>query len=71
MTAREIAALAKRCGGPVNLVAPTRRGEVEGMSDRSIIEYLAEDPKRLRRPIIDTGTALHLGFTKPVRDALA
>ncbi|HVL89450.1 MAG TPA: ArsC/Spx/MgsR family protein [Actinomycetota bacterium] len=71
MTEHEIAALAKRAGGASTLVAPTRRAEVEGMTDAQIVAYLVQDPKRLRRPIIDTGDAIHLGFSKAVREALA
>jgi len=40
------------------------------MSDREIIASLVEDPARLRRPIIDTGSAVYLGFSKAVREAL-
>lgn len=40
------------------------------MSDSQIVAYLAGDPKRIRRPIIDTGDAIHLGFSKAVREAL-
>lgn len=40
------------------------------MTDAAVAAYLAADPKRLRRPIIDTGAAIHLGFTAAVRDAL-
>jgi len=54
----------------VELVKPTARAEVEGMTASQIVEWLAEDPKRFRRPIIDTGTDLYLGFSKQVRDAL-
>lgn len=36
-----------------------------------VAAYLAGDPKRLRRPIIDTGATIHLGFTAAVREALA
>lgn len=70
LTPAEIAALARRAGGVSRLVAPTRLGEIEAKSDAEIVGYLAEDPKRLRRPIIDTGVALHLGFSRKVRDAL-
>lgn len=70
LTRDEIAALAKKAGGAINLVAPTRRDEVAGMTKTQIVAYLAEDPKRFRRPIIDTGSDLHLGFTKAVREAL-
>lgn len=40
------------------------------MTDAQIIDWLVEDPKRLRRPIIDTGEQVYLGFTKAVREAL-
>ena len=40
------------------------------MTAAQLVSWLAEDPKRFRRPIIDTGSAIHLGFTKNVRDAL-
>ncbi|HVL32731.1 MAG TPA: ArsC/Spx/MgsR family protein [Actinomycetota bacterium] len=71
LTVAELRALAERTGGARELVKPTARGDVEGMSDAAIVAWLAEDPKRLRRPIIDTGDAVHLGFTKSVREALA
>jgi len=67
----EIRVLAKRAGGARELVKPTARAEVETMTDAQIAAWLAEDPKRLRRPIIDTGDAIYLGFSKAVRDALA
>lgn len=70
LTAREIAALGRRTGGVRELVAPTRRAEAEAMSDARLAAWLAEDPRRLRRPIIDTGGAVHLGFTRRVREAL-
>lgn len=40
------------------------------MSDAQVAASLAEDPRRLRRPIIDTGEAVYLGFTRAVREAL-
>lgn len=70
LTAKEITALGKRAGGVAELVKPTARGEVAGMTPARIAAWLAEDPARLRRPIIDTGRAIHLGFTKAVREAL-
>lgn len=71
LSEREITDLAQRAGGIEALVAPTRRNEVEGMSKLEIQHYLLEDPGRLRRPIIDTGDTLYLGFTKSVQEALA
>jgi arsenate reductase-like glutaredoxin family protein len=52
-------------------VKPTAREQVTGMTDAQVVAWLAHDPKRLRRPIIDTGSSIHLGFTKKVRDALS
>lgn len=49
---------------------PTARGEVEGMDEDTIVAWLVADPARLRRPIIDTGDRLLLGFTKAVRETL-
>jgi arsenate reductase-like glutaredoxin family protein len=71
LTPREIRALGRRAGGVRELVKPTARAEVAGMTDVQLVAWLAEDPKRFRRPIIDTGSAIHLGFTKTVRDALS
>jgi arsenate reductase-like glutaredoxin family protein len=62
--------LAARVGGARELVKPTARADVEGLSEAKIIAWLAEDPKRLRRPIIDTGSIVTLGFTKSVRETL-
>lgn len=56
--------------GVAELVKPTARGEVEGMDEEGIVAWLAADPARLRRPIIDTGDRLLLGFTKAVRETL-
>jgi arsenate reductase-like glutaredoxin family protein len=67
----EIRSLGRRAGGVRLLIAPTRRGETEGMTDAQVATFLSEDPKRLRRPIIDTGSEIHLGFTAAVREALA
>lgn len=71
MSAQEIRALAERAGGARELVKPTARAEVEGMTDAQIVGWLSEDPKRFRRPIIDTGAGITLGFTKAVREALS
>jgi arsenate reductase len=64
-------ALAKRAGGVRALVAPKRRDEAEGLTDAQLVDWLLEDPRRLRRPIIDTGDEILLGFTKDVRDRLS
>ncbi|MGH2772007.1 MAG: arsenate reductase family protein [Actinomycetota bacterium] len=40
------------------------------MKSADIVAYLAEDPARLRRPIIDTGERLYLGFGRDVQAEL-
>lgn len=70
LASEEIRELAARVGDVRALVAPSRRNEVEGMPDAEVVEYLAADPARLRRPIIDTGDRVLLGFTKAVRQEL-
>ena len=70
LTAEEIRKLAKRAGGPRLLVAPKRRAEAEGLDGDALIEWLAADGARLRRPIIDTGKGLALGFTAETRATL-
>jgi len=66
----EIRALGERAGGVEELVAPRRRSEVEGMTPDQVVSYLTQDPGRLRRPIIDTGDEVHLGFSRAVRERL-
>jgi arsenate reductase-like glutaredoxin family protein len=70
LSSAEVRALAKRAGGVGELVAPTRRDEAAGMNDAALAAWLAEDPRRLRRPIIDTTGKILLGFTASVRRAL-
>lgn len=71
LDANELASLARRAGGAVQLVGPTKRQQVEGMSDAQVIAFLLEDPSRIRRPIIDTGTSLLLGWSASTRQGLA
>lgn len=71
LSVTELRGLAKRAGGAMQLVGPTKRAEVDGLPDGAILAWLLADPRRLRRPIIDTGRELHLGFTKSVREALS
>ena len=66
----ELKALAKRAGGAEELVAPKRRAEAEGLSGDKLIAWLAEDGGRLRRPIIDLGADLFVGFSTATRAAL-
>jgi arsenate reductase len=74
LTAAEIEKLAKRVGGVRELVAPKRRAEAESVPDAKLVEWLAADGGRMRRPIIDLGNRITLGFTadsrKTVEDAL-
>jgi hypothetical protein len=50
LSAAELRALAKRAGGPEQLVAPKRRAEAEGLLGEKLIAWLAEDGGRVRRP---------------------
>ncbi|MFP5225847.1 MAG: arsenate reductase family protein [Actinomycetota bacterium] len=70
LSVAEIKAMGNRVGGVVELVGPTKRREVEGMSDSQIIAWLREDPKRFRRPLIDLGDDVLLGFNAAVRTEL-
>jgi len=51
-------------------VAPKRRAEAKGLSGDELIAWLAEDGGRVRRPIIDTGEALTLGFAADAQKKL-
>jgi hypothetical protein len=66
----ELERLARRVGGMVELVKPTARAEVEGLGDAEIARFLSENPNSVRRPIIDTGEMVTLGFTPGVREKL-
>jgi arsenate reductase-like glutaredoxin family protein len=73
LTVTELKALAKRVGGPETLVAPKQRAEAEGLTGDKLLAWLAEDGRRLRRPIIDMGDVggkVLLGFTTGVREEL-
>lgn len=70
LTAAELRALAKRVGGIRELVAPKRKAELAGLKDAELLAHLAENPGHLRRPIIDTGAKVTLGFTDQTRAAL-
>ena len=60
--------LAKKVGGPAQLVAPKRRAEAEGLGDAELFAWLAADGNRLRRPIIDIGGEISLGFAASARE---
>ena len=70
LTADELRAIAKKVGGPKELVAPKRRAEAEGLDGEKLIAWLAADGARLRRPIIVAGGTITLGFTKDTPEAL-
>ena len=67
LSAVELEKLAKRVGGIRELVAPKRRKEAEAVSDADLAAWMAEDGGRVRRPIIDTGKQVALGFTADSR----
>ena len=68
LSVAELERLAKRAaGGLRDLVAPKRRKEAEAVSDEDLAAWMAEDGGRVRRPIIDTGKHLMLGFAADAR----
>jgi arsenate reductase-like glutaredoxin family protein len=67
----ELRALAKKAGGAQLLVAPRRRAEAEGLSGGQLIAWLAEDGGRVRRPIIEVGGEVTLGFAADAQEKLA
>ena len=66
----ELRALAKKAGGAENLVAPKRRKDAEGLTGDALIKWMAEDGGRVRRPIIEVGGELILGFAGDARERL-
>jgi arsenate reductase-like glutaredoxin family protein len=70
LSAAELRALAKKAGGVQQLVAPKRRSEAEGLEGEKLLAWLAEDGGRVRRPIIEVGGKLVLGFAADARTAL-
>ena len=52
------------------LVAPKRRAEAEGLSGDALLTWLSADGARVRRPIIEVGGKLVLGFGAEARAAL-
>ena len=71
LSVAELRALAKKAGGAEALVAPKRRGEAEELSADQLLTWLSEDGGRVRRPIIEVGKKLVLGFAADARAALA
>ena len=70
LTASELRALAAKAGGAANLVAPKRRAEAGSLSGDELIEWLAEDGGRVRRPIIEVQGELTLGFAADAQEKL-
>ena len=66
----ELEQLAALAGDPRELVAPKRRAEAEGLDGEKLIAWLAADGGRVRRPIIEVGGELTLGFTEATREKL-
>jgi arsenate reductase-like glutaredoxin family protein len=66
----ELRALAKKAGGLEHLVAPKRRAEAEGLSGEKLLAWLAADGGRVRRPIVEVGGELTLGFAEEAREKL-
>ncbi len=60
----------KRVDSAMDLVKPNNKKDAEGMSDAEILRFLAANPNAVRRPIIDTGKVLTLGFTPEARAKL-
>jgi len=70
LTASELRVLAAKAGGAEQLVAPKRRADAEGLSGEKLIAWLAEDGARVRRPIIEAGGELTLGFAADAQEKL-
>jgi arsenate reductase-like glutaredoxin family protein len=71
LNAAELRALANKAGGAEQLVAPKRRAEAEGLSGEKLIAWLAGDGGRVRRPIIEVGGELTLGFAADAQERLS
>ena len=48
-------------------MAPKKRTEAAEVADADLIEWLAADGKRLRRPILESGPKLTLGFSADIQ----
>jgi arsenate reductase-like glutaredoxin family protein len=70
LSADELRVLASRVGGADHLVAPKRRAEAEGLTGEKLLNWLAEDGARVRRPIVVAGKTITLGFTDSAREEL-
>jgi arsenate reductase-like glutaredoxin family protein len=70
LTLDELRELAAKAGGPEHLVAPKRRAEAEGKSGEALLRWLAADGKHVRRPIVQMGRTLTIGFAKDAQEQL-
>ena len=70
LTVSELRALAGKAGSVEALVAPRRRAEAEGLRGDALLGWLAADGRRVRRPIVEVGGELTLGFTEETRNKL-
>jgi arsenate reductase len=70
LTEAELGRLAAKAGGPRELVAPKQRAAAEAIPDQQLLAWLAADGKRVRRPIVEVGRRVTLGFTAESRAAL-
>lgn len=49
---------------------PNNKKDAEGLSDAEVIDFLVKTPNAVRRPIVDTGGLLTLGFMPKVKAQL-
>lgn len=70
LDADELEKLAAMAGGAEALVAPKRRAEAAKLSGKKLVEWLAADGARLRRPIVVVDRKVTLGFTAESRETL-
>jgi arsenate reductase-like glutaredoxin family protein len=71
LTSAELKQIASRVGGIRELVKPLNRSETEKLSDAELVEHLAKNPNHVRRPIIDSGGEILLGFAAPQKTKLS
>lgn len=57
-------------GGAQELVAPKRRAEAAGLEGEALIDWLAADGARIRRPIVVAGKKITLGFNAAAQEEL-
>jgi len=62
--------LARLGPGLVNRKSTTWRGLSDAEHARDPVDLLADHPALMKRPVIVTGDAVHLGWTAPVQGAL-